>query len=104
MSRVVIFFDGFNGLRRERSFCVYNDSHLRAWHHVIQSQSSITVNVGDTVHWDNSTASAGLHNVAPNGGTEPVANAAGDPWTYDYTFNNPGAFPYYLSVSMVLRR
>jgi plastocyanin len=60
--------------------------------------SSITVNVGDTVHWDNSTGSGGFHNVAPNGGTEPAANGAGTGWTYDFTFNNPGAFAYFCQV------
>lgn len=57
--------------------------------------SSITVAVGDTVHW---TISSGFHNVAPNGGTEPAGNSPGSSWTYDYTFNNPGAFPYYCQV------
>ncbi len=60
--------------------------------------SSITVNVGDTVHWDNSTGSGGFHNVAPNGGSEPVANSSNTGWTYDFTFNNPGAFPYFCQV------
>lgn len=57
--------------------------------------SSITVNVGDTVHWTNSS---GFHNVASNGGSEPAANASGSGWTYDYTFNTAGAFPYLCQV------
>lgn len=58
--------------------------------------NSITVNVGDTVHWDNSTASAGFHNVSPTVlDTEISPNAVGNPWTYDHTFNSPGSFAYF---------
>ena len=60
--------------------------------------NTITVNVGDTVHWDTSTGTGGFHNVAPNGGSEPVANSAGGGWTYDFTFNNPGAFAYFCQI------
>jgi plastocyanin len=61
--------------------------------------ASITVNVGDTVHWDNSTASGGFHSVSPAPScTEPLGNSPGSGWTYDYTFNNPGAFAYFCQV------
>lgn len=59
------------------------------------SPSSITVNVGDTVHWTNTS---GFHNVGPNGGSEPVANGSGTGWTYDYQFNTAGAYPYLCQV------
>lgn len=57
---------------------------------------TITVNAGDTVHWDNTVG--GFHNVAPNGGSEPTANGSSSGWTYDFQFLNPGTYPYYCQV------
>jgi plastocyanin len=60
---------------------------------------TVTVSVGDTVHWDNSTPSGGFHSVSPAPScTEPMGNAPGSGWTYDYTFNHPGSFPYFCQV------
>lgn len=58
----------------------------------------ITINVGQTVRWDNP---AGNHNINGTQATYPNnpvsfgngAVAAG-PWTYDFTFNVPGSYQY----------
>ena len=53
----------------------------------------VTIDLGDTVTWNN--GSQGFHNVEFNDGsfTEPPAPSS-QPWTVDRTFDTPGTFRY----------
>ena len=59
------------------------------------SPASITVNVGDTVHWSNS---GGTHNVNADGGSFINGAPSSAAWTFDNQFNTAGAFAYYCQV------
>lgn len=63
------------------------------------SPDNLTINVGETVTWDNQ---AGVHNV--NGSQQSYPNnpesignggAANAPWTYSHTFTMPGTYDYH---------
>jgi plastocyanin len=55
-------------------------------------QSSVTINQGETVTWQNG---GGTHNVQFNDGSyEMPANPSSDSWTVSRTFNTPGTFTY----------
>lgn len=79
------------------------------------SPSSLTINVGDTVQWNwvsgSHTVTSGS-NTTPDGkfcsldnnATASVASCTGtayaktSPYTYSYTFNQTGNYPYYCTV------
>jgi Fe-Mn family superoxide dismutase len=76
---------------------------------IVFSPKNITINVGDTVEWENKE---GYHNV--NGKTshprnknnpESFGNKVGSGWTYKFTFTKPGLYKYHcdphLSADMV---
>ena len=76
---------------------------------VVFEPKNITINVGDTVEWENKE---GYHNV--NGKTshprnknnpESFGNKVGSGWTYKFTFTKPGLYKYHcdphLSADMV---
>lgn len=65
------------------------------------SPSSLTINVGDTVRWEESAG--GAHNV--NGQTttfpsnpESFGNAVSSVWVYKYKFNTPGTYSYRCDI------
>jgi plastocyanin len=56
------------------------------------SPSSVTINVGETVTWNNGS---GTHNVQFNDGSyEMPADPSSSSWTVSRTFNTPGTFSY----------
>lgn len=61
------------------------------------SPNSITVQVGDTVHWVNGP-SGGFHNVVADGASFNSGGAANPTWTYDFVFGSAGAFAYYCQI------
>jgi plastocyanin len=58
------------------------------------SPDDVTIDMGDTVTWNN--GSRGFHNVVFNDGsfTDPPAPST-DPWNVDRTFETPGIFRYH---------
>jgi len=67
-----------------------------ATHHVTVgdnffSPSSLTIQVGDTVQWNNA-AGGNVHNVADNGGA--FQSSDGSSFTFSYTYNSAGVKPY----------
>lgn len=58
------------------------------------SPTSVTVQVGDTVTWNNTQ---GFHNV--KGDDDGFGNSpASSPWTYAFTFETAGTFNYYCQI------
>src|SRR3954463_1178858 len=57
---------------------------------------SVTVDLGDTVTWNNT---GGFHNVAFDSDTFVQPNpASGSPWSVSRTFTKPGTFRFYCQV------
>lgn len=57
--------------------------------------ANITIEVGDTVRWNNVQ---GFHNVNADDGSFRSGNVAPAPWTYEYVFKSPGNNPYYCEA------
>lgn len=57
--------------------------------------AGLTVTPGDTVQWQNS---GGFHNVVADDGSFTSGPAAGDAWSYSFTFTTPGFYPYYCAI------
>lgn len=59
------------------------------------SPSTLTIEAGDTVEWQNS---AGCHNVFETTASSPAGFGSGSimcaPWTYSFTFDVPGEYTY----------
>ena len=59
------------------------------------SPSSLTIQVGDTVQWDNA-AGGNSHNITSDNGTFGTATASS--FTYSFTFNSAGSNPYECTI------
>lgn len=55
--------------------------------------TTVTVQVGDTVTWNNTE---GFHSVDADDGT--FGNAPGTGWTFTHTFTAPGTYEYFCEV------
>lgn len=60
------------------------------------SPQSITIQVGDTIQWVNT--SQGLHNVVADDGSFTSGSPSTDLWTYIHVFNQAGSNPYYCAI------
>ena len=92
-----------------RSSCVEDDVVLVEVTSNVFTPKDITINVGETVRWENR---GGVHNVNGQQSTYPnnpdsffSGNPSGSAWVYDYTFNTPGFYNYqcdpHVSIGMV---
>ena len=57
---------------------------------------NVTINPGDTVRWTNVLGSHNVDSDTP--GLFRSGPVALPPWTYEFTFNNPGTFPYHCDI------
>ena len=69
---------------------------------VIFDPNELTVDVGDTVKWNNVE---GFHNVVPDVGNAVDINftsgdPASSPWTFEFTFDTPGVFSYFCVIHL----
>ncbi|MDY7092008.1 MAG: Calx-beta domain-containing protein [Acidobacteriota bacterium] len=55
----------------------------------------VVINPGDTVTWTNVQ---GTHNVNADDGSFRSGDPSPAPWTFSFTFNTPGSFPYHCEV------
>ncbi|MGD2050200.1 MAG: plastocyanin/azurin family copper-binding protein [Chloroflexota bacterium] len=58
--------------------------------------AQVTINVGDSVQWVNEGSLP--HNVNADDGSFRSGDPATGPWTYTFTFNTPGTYPYHCEV------
>lgn len=78
-----------------------NQKHTVTASGMVFTPSSLTINQGDTVLWDNV---AGFHNVNGTQATypsNPVSfgnSPAAAPWNYSFVFNTPGNYSYVCDV------
>ena len=56
------------------------------------SPANLTIEVGDTVTWTNR---GGVHNVVADNGEFRNGNASGASWSFSFTFQQAGTFPYH---------
>lgn len=61
---------------------------------------TVTISVGDTVHWDWTAGNYNPHSVTADDGSfdEPPAPASKVSGTFDHQFNTPGSYAYYCRV------
>lgn len=58
--------------------------------------AQVTINVGDSVQWVYEGSLQ--HNVNADDGSFRSGDPATGPWTYTFTFNTPGTYPYHCQV------
>jgi plastocyanin len=58
--------------------------------------ADLTINVGDTVRWENQ--GGGFHNVVADDGSFTNGSASSSAWTYDKVFTTVGNFRYYCVI------
>ena len=55
----------------------------------------LTIELGDSVTWTNVS---GFHNVSADDASFRSGDPANPPWTFQFTFNNPGDFGYFCEI------